>query len=128
MSKSILPTAILMLLVASAVAHSEDDGALKALVAFDARSPSRGEDVAYADFGRPGDTLRVSGSNDIYRAKIRPPTTATSGSRARDPIEVFGNAGYYLYDLDARAMVPSGRIIGPLRNRSYSRTYIFASA
>jgi hypothetical protein len=109
-----------MLLMSSAVAHSDDDGALKALVALDARSPLRGDDVAYEDFGRPRDTLRVAGFNDIYRAKIRSPAAATSGSRARDPIDVFGKAGYYLYDLDAWAMVSSGPIIGPLRSRSYS--------
>ncbi len=120
MNRSTLPTAILMLLMVSAAAHSQDNGALKAFVAFDARSILRGEDVADADFDAPGDTSRVSGANDIYRVKIRSLTAAASGSRARDPIEVFGKAGYYLYDLDAWAMVSSGPVIGPFRARSYS--------
>jgi hypothetical protein len=113
------PAAIVALLMVSALAHSDDDGgALKPLVVFNLQSPSSGENVA--DFGRQGDTLRVSGYNDIYLAKIRSITAATSDSRARDPIKVFGKAGYYLYDLDAWAMVSSGPIIGPLRSRSYS--------
>ena len=113
------PAAIVALLMVSALARSDDDGgALKPLVVFNLQSPSSGENVA--DFGRQGDTLRVSGYNDIYLAKIRSITAATSDSRARDPIKVFGKAGYYLYDLDAWAMVSSGPIIGPLRSRSYS--------
>ena len=112
------PAAIVALLMASALAHSNDGGALKPLVVFNLQSPSSGENVA--DFGRQGDTLRVSGYNDIYLAKIRSITAATSDSKARDPIKVFGKAGYYLYDLDAWAMVSSGPIIGPLRSRSYS--------
>lgn len=82
--------------------------------------PPSSRQAAYADFGRPGESLRVSGSNDIYRAKISDMAVAATAARPRDPIEVFGKAGYYLYDLDAWAMVSSGPIIGPYRNRSYS--------
>ena len=112
------PAALLSLLVASTFAHADDEAGKAYRVLHFAPSSSR--QVTYADFGRPSGTLRVSGLNDIYRAKIRSIAVATNGARARDPIEVFGKAGYYLYDLDAWAVVSSGPIIGPYRVRPYS--------
>jgi hypothetical protein len=97
MKRLAAPAVILSLLMAAVLAHADD-----------------------ADFDRPTDTARVSASNDIYRAKIGDMVDAASGAKARDPILVFGKAGYYLYDLDAWAMVSSGPIIGPYRSRSYS--------
>jgi hypothetical protein len=112
------PVAAVSLLIAAAVSHA-DAGAWTPLMVEHAGRPS-GAQLAYADFGRPDDTLRVSGSNDIYRAKIRDMADAASGADARDPIRVFGPAGYYLYDLDAWAMVAPGPVIGPYRSRAYS--------
>jgi hypothetical protein len=40
--------------------------------------------------------------------------------RFRLPIEVYGKAGYYLYDNDAWAMVSSRPFIDSLRGRPYS--------
>jgi len=113
------PAALLSLLIASTLAHP-DEVAGKALMVFNFELSSSRE-AAYAEFGRPGDTSRVSGSNDIYRAKIRDIAVASSGARPRDPIEVFGKSGYYLYDLAAWTMVSRGPIIGPYPNRSYSQ-------
>ena len=48
------------------------------------------------------------------------PVTDAERERLAEPIEVFGRAGYYLYDLDAWAMVSSGPIIGPYRGRPFS--------
>jgi hypothetical protein len=112
------PLAALWLLLAAAVSHA-DPGAWTPLMVEDAGHPS-GAELAYTDFGRPDDTLRVSGSNDIYRAKISDMADAASAVSARDPIRVFGPAGYYLYDIDAWAMVASGPVIGPNRSRAYS--------
>jgi hypothetical protein len=110
--------AVVALLIAAAVSHAAQ-GAWTSLMVEHAGHPS-GAPLAYADFGRPDDSLRVSGANDIYRAKIRDMADAASGADARNPIRVFGPAGYYLYDLDAWAMVASGPVIGPYRNRAYS--------
>jgi len=112
------PVVAVSLLIAAAVSHA-DEGAWTPLMIEHAGHAS-GAEPAYADFGRPDDTLRVSGSNDIYRAKIRTMTDAAGGADARDPIRVFGPAGYYLYDLDAWAMVASGPVIGPYRSKPYS--------
>jgi hypothetical protein len=100
--------AILPLLMASMLAYGADNG-----------SPSSRE-ALYTAFGHPNESARVSGSNDIYRAKIRDRPVAATRQRLAEPVEVFGRAGYYLYDLDAWAMVSSGPIIGPYRSRTYS--------
>jgi hypothetical protein len=112
------PAAALALLMASGFSYA-DDGASDPLTVVDAELPSS-RAVAAAGVGAPGDSARVSGSNDIYRVQIRNMTDAMSDARARDPIVVFGQAGYYLYGVDAWAMVSSGPIIGPYRSRSYS--------
>jgi hypothetical protein len=110
--------AVMALLLAAAVSHA-DQGAWTPLMVEHAARRSSAQ-FAYADFGRPDDTLRVSGANDIYRAKIRAMADAVGGADARDPIRVFGPAGDYLYDVDAWAMVASGPVIGPYRSRAYS--------
>ena len=109
---------VVSLLIAAAVSHA-DQGAWTPLMVEHAGLQSSPE-LANVDFGRPDDTLRVSGSNDIYRAKISDMADAASAVSARDPIRVFGPAGYYLYDLDAWAMVVSGPVIGAYRSRAYS--------
>lgn len=76
--------------------------------------------LAAPDDNPARDTLRVAGSNDIYRLQIRDMADAASVAPVRDPGELFGKPGYYLYDMDAWSMVSSGPIIGPLRGRSYS--------
>lgn len=69
------------------------------------------------------DTSRVIGANDIYRAKIESlPSLASvaDGIRFRAPMEVYGKAGYYLYDNDAWVMASSDPFIESLRGRPYS--------
>jgi hypothetical protein len=112
------PAAAVALLIAAAVSHADGGAWTPLMVEHSGRASSR--ELADANFGRPDDTLRVSGSNDIYRAKIGDMADAASGASARDPIRVSGPAGYYLYDFDAWAMVSSGPIIGPYRSRAYS--------
>jgi hypothetical protein len=88
------PVLLLSMLLASALAYADE------------------QDQAYADFGRPDDSARVTGANDIYRAKIHDVSVVTSDDSPRDP--------FYIYDMDAWTMVSSGPIIGPYRNRAYS--------
>src|SRR5476649_384775 len=109
MNRSSATMAVLSALLASALVYA-DNGASKAPLAIDAQDPPS-RNAATADSARPVDTSRVSGSNDIYRVKIRNMTDGTSDAAARDPSEVFGHAGYYLYDLNAWAMVSSGPIV-----------------
>jgi hypothetical protein len=113
-----ISVAAVSLLVASALASGADD-AWQPLMAFDAAAQSKWQS-GYADFGLPAGSLRVPGSDDIYRPQLDPGTVVNDGITVRDPIQEFGKAGDYLYDLDAWQAVASGPIIGPLRQRSYS--------
>lgn len=74
----------------------------------------------YTAFSQPIESLRVSGANDIYRAKIRYLAVNLNDACGRDPIGLFGKSDFYPYDLDAWAMVSSGPIIGSYRSRMYS--------
>lgn len=82
MNKSTLPTAILTLLMASALAHSEDDGALKGLVDFDVRSASSGQAVAYADLDHPDDPTVALGSK-IKRTRLAPRSGLSAGTHEK---------------------------------------------
>jgi hypothetical protein len=116
--KHLAGLAAVVSLLITAVSHADQDAWTPLMVKHAGLQSS--PKLANVDFGRPDATLRVSGSNDIYRAKISELADAASAVSARDPIRVFGPAGYYLYDLDAWAMVVTGRVIGPYRSRAYS--------
>jgi hypothetical protein len=98
----------LSMLMGSTLARSDDSAA-----------PLTREPL-YTVYAHPDESLRVSGSNDIYRSKISDDPLAPLGPRPLDPIDLFGDAGYYLYDLDSWAMVASGPSIRPYRFRTYS--------
>ena len=112
------PAVLLSMLVASTLALSHDLAGQSLTVSNPGPSSSR--DPVYADVGRPDDTARVTAANDIYRAKIHDIDGAASDAPARDSSDLFGPWGYYLYDLDAWAMVSSGPVIGTYRARPYS--------
>jgi hypothetical protein len=76
--------------------------------------------LAPADDRPAPDTLRVKGANDIYLLKIHDMSNAAAAVAVDEQSWQLGQSGYYLYDLDAWAMVSSGPIIGPLRGRPYS--------
>jgi hypothetical protein len=76
--------------------------------------------LAPADDRPAPDTLRVKGANDIYLLKIHDMTEGDSAAAVGEQSWQLAQSGYYLYDLDAWAMVSSGPIIGPLRGRPYS--------
>jgi len=73
-----------------------------------------------ADVAATDETARVIGANDIYRVKIESVPTIEDGLSVRLPIQVYGSAGYYLYDHDAWAMTPDGPMTGALRVHPYS--------
>jgi hypothetical protein len=101
MRQLIPPAVALSLLMASALASGADN-AWQPWIAFDVNAQSSWQ-AAY------GGLTNVSAS-----------TPATDEARVRDPIQVFGTAGYYLYDMDAWQAVASGPTVAPLRQRSYS--------
>jgi hypothetical protein len=103
--------AALALLMASALVSGADD-AWQPFVAFDLPAQSNWQ-AAYRDFGRP--------VGDTPAAKIDPDSAADDAVRMRDPMRVSGQAGYYLYDMDAGQAAVSGPIVGPLRQRTYSQ-------
>jgi hypothetical protein len=100
MSQSTVSAAMLSLLLAAALTPAD----------------ARGADAGAAT----DDSARVIGANDIYRVKIESLPTTPDSDRVRTPIEVFGKAGYYLYDTDAWDMVSSDPFIAALRGRPYS--------
>jgi hypothetical protein len=110
MTRLMGPAAAVSLLMVSALASGADD-AWQPFMAFDVAGQSSWQ-AAYGDFGRPvGDSPAV---------KIDPGSAGNDGVRVRDPMQVFGQAGYYLYDMDAWQALAAGPIIGPLRQRTYS--------
>ncbi len=107
MSLSMTTAALLSLLLAAALAGTDVRAA----------DASRADAV---DNSAPDETSRVTGANDIYRVKIEPVPTVADDFRVRIPIEVYGKAGFYLYDNDAWAMESSDLFIDSLRGRPYS--------
>jgi hypothetical protein len=119
MRQLIESVAAVSLLMASVLVSGADD-AWQPFMAFDAAAQSN-RNAAYRDFGRlPADSSQAADSDDVYKLKAEPGTVPSDGVTLRDPIRVFGQAGYYLYDVDAWQAVTSGPIIGPLRQRTYS--------
>jgi hypothetical protein len=111
--------AAVSLLMAAALASGADD-AWQPLMAFDAAAQWNWN-AGYGDLGRPpADSPKAADPDDIYLRKLDPGAPASDAMTVRDPIEVFGQAGYYLYDMDAWQALASGPIIGPLRQRTYS--------
>jgi len=102
MSQSTVSAAVLSLLLAAALVPGE----------------VRAADASGGDGS--DDTSRVIGANDIYRAKIASVPSVADGIRFRAPMEVYGKAGYFLYDNDAWAMASSDPFIESLRGRPYS--------
>jgi hypothetical protein len=102
--------AALSILIASALSSGADDAWLP-FMTLDADAQSNWQ-VANGGFGLPAGSAQAG--------KIDPGTPANDGVKERDPLQVFGQAGYYLYDIDAWQAAAAGPIIGPLRQRTYS--------
>jgi hypothetical protein len=67
--KQLTAAAVLVtMLMATALAYAHEHAG-KVFMAFHAIAASSRQ-ATYSDFGRPGESMRVSGANDIYRVKI----------------------------------------------------------
>jgi hypothetical protein len=107
------------LLMAAALASGADE-AWQPLMAFDAAAQSNWK-AGDGDFGRPpADSPKAADPDDMYLRKLDPGAPTGDAMTVHDPIEVLGQAGGYLYDMDAWQALTSGPIIGPLRQRTYS--------
>jgi OOP family OmpA-OmpF porin len=59
-------------------------------------------ELAYIDFGNPGDRFEGTGSDGNYRLDISGFAPYVIGTIPIGPVELFGKVGYYFYDIDAR--------------------------
>jgi opacity protein-like surface antigen len=57
-------------------------------------------ELAYIDFGGPEDSFEGSGANNHYSLDISGFAPYVIGTIPLGPIELFGKAGYYFYDVD----------------------------
>lgn len=93
------------------------DNAWKAYVGY-RFSPYWSVEAAYIDFGRPSDTFQGTGSNGNYRVQMSGFAPNIVGTIPLGPIELFGKAGYYFYDVDTRVNFSSGQFIQTKHSRS----------
>jgi opacity protein-like surface antigen len=98
------------------ITHSNDD-AWKAFVGF-RLNPYVGLEAAYVDFGHPDDTFTTSGSGGVYHVSMTGFSPAVIGTLPMGPVELFGKAGYYFYDLDTRVDFSSGPFLESRHSRS----------
>jgi hypothetical protein len=98
------------------VTHSNND-AWKAFVGF-RFAPFLSVEAAYVDFGRPNDSFRTSGSDGRYHLKMTGFSPAVLGTIPLGPVELFGKAGYYFYNLDTGVNFSSGPFLESRHSRS----------
>jgi Outer membrane protein beta-barrel domain len=98
------------------ITHSSVD-AWKAFVGF-RFAPFLGVEAAYVDFGHPNDSFRTFGSDGIYHVTMTGFSPTVIGTVPLGPVELFGKAGYYFYDLDTRVDFSSGPFLESRHSRS----------
>jgi hypothetical protein len=98
------------------ITHTDDD-AWKAFVGF-RFNPFVGVEAAYVDFGHPNDSFRTYGSDGVYHVTMTGFSSAVIGTIPVGPVEFFGKAGYYFYDLDTRVDFSSGPFLESRHSRS----------
>ena len=99
------------------IVHSGDDDAWKAFVGF-RFAPFIALEGAYVNFGHPNDRFDSFGSNGVYHVRMTGFSPALIGTLPLGPIELFGKAGYYFYDLDTRVDFSSGPLLESRHSRS----------
>jgi hypothetical protein len=77
----------------------DDDNAWKAFVGW-RLNPYFSFELAYVDFGEPGDQLEGSGTSGDYRLSLSGFQPAVYAGFPLGPVELFGKLGYYFYDVD----------------------------
>ena len=60
-------------------------------------------ELAYVDFGGPSDRATASGSSGDYKVELSGFAPYIIASYPLGPVEVFGKAGYYFYDIEVDA-------------------------
>jgi len=100
------------------ITHSDDD-AWKAFVGF-RFAPFVSVEAAYVDFGHPNDSFRTFGSDGVYHVTMTGFSPTVIGTIPLGPVELFGKAGYYFYDLDTRVDFSSGPFLESRHSRSDS--------
>lgn len=65
-------------------------------------NPYIAAEVAYLDFGQPGDRFEGTGTRGNYRLDVSGFAPYLIASAPLGPVEVFGKVGYYFYDIDLR--------------------------
>ena len=101
----------------SDIAHSGDSDAWKAFVGF-RFAPFIALEAAYIDFGHPNDRFDSFGSNGVYHVTMTGFSPAVIGTIPLGPVELFGKAGYYFYNLDTRVDFSSGPFLESRHSRS----------
>ncbi|MFI4868512.1 MAG: outer membrane beta-barrel protein [Steroidobacterales bacterium] len=99
------------------ITHSGDDDAWKAFVGF-RFAPFIALEAAYVDFGHPNDRFDTFGSNGKYHVTMTGFSPALIGTIPLGPVELFGKAGYYFYNLDTRVDFSSGPFLESRHSRS----------
>jgi OmpA-OmpF porin, OOP family len=84
----------------SSIAHSNNDS-WKVFGGY-RTSPYLSFEAAYVDFGRSKDGFTATGSNGNYRIKVSGVAPSVLVTAPLGPVEVFGKASYYFYDIDTR--------------------------
>jgi hypothetical protein len=80
-------------------------------------------EAAYIDFGSPGDRFDATGSDGNYRVDISGFAPYIIGTIPLGPVELFGKAGYYFYDVEVRVDLDSP---GPgIRSKSSGRDFLY---
>jgi OmpA-OmpF porin, OOP family len=99
------------------ITHSGDNDAWKAFVGF-RFAPFLSLEAAYVDFGHPNDRFATFGSDGVYHVTMTGFSPAVIGTLPLGPIELFGKAGYYFYDLRTRVDFSSGPFLESKHSRS----------
>lgn len=79
----------------------DDDAAWKAFVGYRFNRYLALE-AAYIDLGKPNGRSGGSGSSGDYRLRLKGFAPYVIGTIPLGPVELFGKAGYYFYDVDLR--------------------------
>ena len=78
----------------------DEDTAWKAFVGW-RFAPFIALELAYIDFGSPGDDIDVGGSSGDFSVDISGFAPYLIGTLPLGPVELFAKVGYYFYDVDA---------------------------
>lgn len=97
--------------------HHSDDNSWKAYLGY-RFNPYIALEAAYIDFGSTSDQFEATGSNGNYEVKLKGFAPSLVLSWPLGPVELFGKAGEYYYDVDTHINFDNP---GPNITSSHSR-------